>query len=318
MVQRFGIERKATMVIADEVDVTRTPVDDMPGWVRVRNKVTDGYHYTSPDGRFVSAREFRELKKKYGPNVPEGAIVGATTPKAGFINANQEGATRPIVHPERTPIPPPNQATVEQARGVTPEQVRQQQQMQQENREPSAMDTIVEIADKIPDPKNPSTRTKASGVSDLDVAMGIVSGLIFLSSVVGLLLSIPELTMTPLEATAFAEPLFNIAKKHGWITAPVARFIAEGNDVSQLGKAAVGYGSRIAPAIGAKIALWRADAAYKRAQANQMNRSNMAPRQHQPAPEPPVQSNGHAPVQPGTVAPNIPFRRTGGPPGVIQ
>lgn len=268
------------MMIQQDDNITRTEVDNNPGWVKVRNKRNNSYQYVSPDGRLVSAREYKELFGQYGSNIPATAIKGMTT-DTGFLGSH-EVARNPIEHPEHRTPPPSTQATVADS-------IAYQQQQSQAQQEQTAWENVVDIAAAIPDPKKPSGRATVSRPSDHDVAMGMANILITATVLIAMLSNIPEVRMNEQQAVDIVVPFFNIAKKHGWLNAGASRVIAEGDDWAQLGKGLVLYLSVVVPAIQARINLMNAEAQYRRSQAEQMRQGGAArpqspfqdiPRQH--------------------------------------
>lgn len=306
------------MMIQQDDNITRTEVENNPGWVKVRNKRNNSYQYVSPDGRLVSAREYKELFGQFGSNIPATAIKGMTT-DTGFLGSN-EVARNPLEHPEHRTPPPPSQSTV--ADSIAFQQQQQQSQAQQEQ---TAWENVVDIAGAIPDPKKPSGRATVNRPSDHDVAMGMANILITATVLIAMLSNIPEVRMNEQQAVDIVVPFFNIAKKHGWLNAGASRVIAEGDDWAQLGKGLVLYMSVVVPAVQARINLMNAEAQLRRAQASSMNTGQPrspfqdVPRQHQPGAAPsevPVASsngNGNGVVHQAFMPPSNSLKT---PPGI--
>ena len=218
------------MVIEQDEAVSRTPVEDNPGWVKVRNKRNNSYYFVSPDGRQVSAREYKDLVKDFGSNIPAGVIKGMTTPKAGFIN-DVGAATRPQEHPEHQTPPPPKQATDESSR------MQWQQQTAFDSKPSGVGDTLLGIAEKIPDPEKASNRSYGSNPSEKEIADGLTSAILFAAVIIAMITNLESLAKwnkPMVDQTTL--PFIRIAKKHGWLNQATARIVAEGDDWAQLGK----------------------------------------------------------------------------------
>ncbi len=217
------------MVIPNDENLVRTPVENNPGWVRVKHKDTNGYHYTSPDGRWVSAREYKALVEKYGANIPAGVIKGATTPKAGFASSVEEGATNPQEHPEHKTPPKPTQST-------DASRMEWVQQHSVDDKDHPILDTVKEIAEKIPEPEKASNRSYGTNPSEREIADGLTSAILFAAVIMAMLTNLESIAAwnKPMVDQATL-PFIRIAKKHGWLTPAAAKVVAEGDDWAQLG-----------------------------------------------------------------------------------
>jgi hypothetical protein len=217
------------MVIEYDEKVSRTAVENNPGWVKVRNKSNNSYWYISPDGRQVSAREYMDLHKKYGTNIPAGVIKGMTTPKAGFIN-DVGAATNPTEHPERQTPPKPTQAT-------DASRMEWVQQHSVDDKDHPILDTVKDIADKVPEPEKASNRSYGTNPSEKEVADGLTSMILFAAVLMAMLTGLESLAAwnKPMVDQATL-PFIRIAKKHGWLNSATSKVVAEGDDWAQLGK----------------------------------------------------------------------------------
>jgi hypothetical protein len=219
-----------TMVIEQDENISRTAVESNPGWVKVRNKKSNSYYYISFDGRQVSAREYKDLFEKYGSNIPASAVTGMTTPKAGFIS-NVGAATNPTEHPEHRTPPKPNQATDASRMEYV------QQTAFKDDTEHPILDTVKEIAEKVPEPEKASNRSYGTNPSEKEIADGLTSAILFAAVIAAMFTGLESLAAwnKPMVDQATL-PFIRIAKKHGWLTPAAAKVVAEGDDWAQLGK----------------------------------------------------------------------------------
>jgi hypothetical protein len=316
------------MMIQLDENVSRTPVGDT-GWVKVRNKTNSSIYFISADGRQVSRREFEELRRKFGDNIPASAVRGMTTPDAiknmtsGFI---ADVATRPSEHPETKSPPPPTQATTEST--INWQNQQQQQQQQQQDRGRTTGEVISDIVDALPDPPTSNARSTPSHPSAKQVEKSVALGISVLTSATSIVAKIPELCVPDPIAVQMSKDITWLLDRHKLLDNPVVRAMSSNEEAlvwTDLGVQMYAYLSVAAPAVKARIDLMKAETEFKKAQTAYMrqqsngNGGGSVPRQHQqysvpPQPDqaPPSQNGAGQPVQ-GAFMPHV---NRPAPPGV--
>lgn len=304
------------MMIQLDADLSRTSAKDNPGWVKVRRKSNSSIYYISPDGRQVSRREYDDLFKRYGDNIPASAIKGMTTPDAirnmtsGFI---ADVSTRPAEHPERRTPPPPTQATVvDDTIGSTQPSnpVMASKGGADRFSDPSLDNNVTELFPGAPDPKSRTgVRVSGNRATAKELADGAYITLCIVTAIVALLFQMPEVAMEDMEAKNIAVPLGNLLVKSK-INERFGRIIADSGDWQLFGYAMWMYGSRVATQLSMRAPSQNTTTNvgiggfFRRMFSGNAAQQPMPPQQQgQPAPG----SNGH---QPSVTPASMPISRS--------
>lgn len=255
-----------------EFDVT-----GFPGWKRL--EIGSNRRWRSPGGIEISNSQFVKLRKLHADGViPESELVSTGSTVMTSLRS-AASAAKSFIADVSTPAPQVVQTTDRPNIGKTqPPNAHPAPHPQPTI--PTDEDVVTEFS--LPEPKVHAQRGRPTGnkATEKELADGIYVSLAIITSVIALLIQVPEAAMTDQEAKTISIPAANLLAKSK-LNERFGRLIAGSGDWQMLGYALYLYGQRVVTAMSMR---------------GGGGGTQYRP-QPQPSPAPAPSSNGHSPVQ---------------------
>jgi hypothetical protein len=308
-------------------------VDGFPGWTRIEIKTDAGTtkrQYRSPGGTVISNGKWTKLKsdhpgmsaftedelKRYEIAVPSYSQSNlAVEPDYEDYEEDEVPIEEPPPEPPvKNPIASklfPKRKRPNPNRHPDPSAQARLKGFQKNIAQPPRKENITEFpAPDVTPNKGFRTNPNNNAAAAPDLARGLSGGLQSVTSLAAMFTQVPEFAMQRPVADSLATSIANLIEPT-WLNKQYGQYIAGSNDWVNIGYIGVAYTMNVAQGI-----------QLKRQQVALMKQQAQQPQSMQQQYQQAAQQNGHAPVQqpspaaPPVQAPNMPFKRMTGPPGI--